>query len=161
MKGKGLWLPERHFWTQCRFLTYGISTAVFVQEGNVPGGLCLHAKSPKVQWSILGAMPSQLLVRKQISRKCFSLGRHESLHRGRKNIFPYSVGSDCRWKYFFFQKVQHFESAFASFCRPDKPCGAGKIILIFVLFHFLIFWPDRPVRPKIRSKIVNFLDFPA
>ena len=39
------------------------------------------------------------------------------------------------WRYFsFLQKVQHLESAFASICRPDQPCGAGMLILIFLNF---------------------------
>ena len=51
---------------------------------------------------------------------------------GDKNIFPYSVGApDCRWKYFTsFQKVQHFESAFA---------GAWKYFYSFHLTTLFLF----------------------
>ena len=127
---------------QCTCYTHDSSTVVVIHEGDVPGGLFrlyLHANFPKVQWSILRSIPPQLLVRKQISRKCFSLGRHESLHPGQK-YFP--VFSRVRLPLkilFLLQKVQHFESAFTSICRPHQPCGAGMLILYRLNFAFEYF----------------------
>ena len=92
-----------------------------------------------MQCSILRSIPPQLLVPKQISRKCFSLGRHESLHRGQK-YFP--VFSRVRLPLkilFLLQKMQHFESAFASICRPDQPCGAGMFSIFSILLFNLLF----------------------
>ena len=70
-------------------------------------------------WSI----PRQLLVPKQISRKCFSLGRHESLQRGQKYFPVFGRGARLPLKILFLFS----ESATFRVCIR----GRLKILLLF------------------------------
>ena len=70
-------------------------------------------------WSI----PRQLLVPKQISRKCFSLRRHESLQRGQKYFPVFGRGARLPLKILFLFS----ESATFRVCIR----GRLKILLLF------------------------------
>ena len=116
-----------------------MTAAVVIHEGDGPKGLFrlyLHANSPKCNasfsalqflrnYSSENKFPANVLasagMKVCIGTKIFS--RIQSRPIAAENTFSP-------------QKVQHFESAFASICRPDQPCGVGMFIVICLNFAF-------------------------